>query len=122
MADSNSRSKEVDEWIAKLKPDLQKIANALRDVVFEAEPAITESIKWSRPVYSKRGNICSIDPAKDHLNLGFFNGVNLQDTAGLLEGTGKKLRHIKVRKLEDVRKNEFRELVKYSAMLHTAEK
>lgn len=84
MADFNSKSKEVDEWIAKLEPGLREIASALRDVIFEAEPSIKESFKWSRPVYSKKGNFCSIDPAKDHLNLGFFDGANLPDPVGLL--------------------------------------
>jgi hypothetical protein len=37
----------------------------------------------------------------DYVNLGFFHGVDLPDPDGLLEGTGKKLRHIKIRTLAD---------------------
>ncbi len=37
-----------------------------------------------------------------HVNLGFYHGASLDDPAGLLEGTGKKLRHIKIRELADV--------------------
>lgn len=117
MADFAHRNKAVDEWIAGLTPELEEIASSLRQVILEVEPAITESIKWSRPVYSGKGNICSIDPAKDHLNLGFFDGASLPDPSGLLEGTGKNHRHIKVKRLSDIRKKEFCELVK-SSVLH----
>jgi hypothetical protein len=34
---------------------------------------------------------------KDHVNIGFFHGTSLPDPAGLLEGTGKFMRHVKVK-------------------------
>ena len=34
---------------------------------------------------------------KDHVNVGFFHGASLPDPAGLLEGSGKYMRHVKVR-------------------------
>jgi len=34
---------------------------------------------------------------KDHVNVGFFHGAELEDPAGLLEGTGKRMRHVKLR-------------------------
>ncbi len=40
-------------------------------------------------------------PYKSWVNLGFYQGANLPDPDGLLEGTGKKLRHIKIRSLAD---------------------
>ena len=38
-----------------------------------------------------------VDAFKDHVNVGFFNGSALHDPAGLLEGTGKRMRHVKVK-------------------------
>ena len=32
-----------------------------------------------------------------HVNVGFFFGALLEDPAGLLEGTGKRMRHVKLR-------------------------
>ncbi len=32
-----------------------------------------------------------------HVNVGFFHGAMLNDPAGLLEGTGKRMRHVKLR-------------------------
>lgn len=34
---------------------------------------------------------------KAHVNVGFFHGASLADPAGLLEGTGKYMRHVKLR-------------------------
>jgi hypothetical protein len=34
---------------------------------------------------------------KAHVNVGFFNGASLEDPAGLLEGTGKRMRHVKLK-------------------------
>ncbi|MEJ6790474.1 DUF1801 domain-containing protein [Brevundimonas sp. BR2-1] len=34
---------------------------------------------------------------KAHANVGFFHGASLGDPAGLLEGTGKGMRHVKLR-------------------------
>ncbi|MFA4892248.1 DUF1801 domain-containing protein [Brevundimonas sp.] len=34
---------------------------------------------------------------KGHANIGFFHGAALADPAGLLEGSGKRMRHVKVR-------------------------
>jgi hypothetical protein len=38
----------------------------------------------------------SIGPQKGYVNLYFMNAVELQDPKGLLEGTGKRLRHVKI--------------------------
>jgi hypothetical protein len=34
---------------------------------------------------------------KDHTNVGFFHGAHLEDPGKLLEGTGKNMRHVKLR-------------------------
>jgi len=37
-----------------------------------------------------------------HINVGFFRGAELSDASGLLEGTGRFMRHVKLRPGEDV--------------------
>lgn len=46
-----------------------------------------------------------------HVNLGFFHGTDLPDPDGRLEGTGKRLRHVKVRSLEDADARSTRALI-----------
>jgi hypothetical protein len=38
-----------------------------------------------------------VNAFKAHVNVGFFHGAALRDPAGLLEGTGKYMRHVKLR-------------------------
>jgi len=37
-----------------------------------------------------------VDSFKTHVNVGFFHGAVLEDPAGLLQGTGKRMRHVKL--------------------------
>ncbi|HWE47258.1 MAG TPA: DUF1801 domain-containing protein [Caulobacteraceae bacterium] len=39
---------------------------------------------------------------KAHVNVGFFHGASLDDPKGLLEGAGKRMRHVKIRWGESV--------------------
>ena len=46
-----------------------------------------------------------------HVNVGFFLGAHLPDPAGLLEGTGKNMRHVKLRPGTDVDQRSLAALV-----------
>jgi hypothetical protein len=37
-----------------------------------------------------------VNSFKTHVNVGFFHGAMLEDPAGLLEGSGKRMRHVKL--------------------------
>ncbi len=39
---------------------------------------------------------------KAHVNVGFFYGAELHDPSGILEGTGKRMRHVKVKPGKDL--------------------
>ena len=43
-----------------------------------------------------------VNAFKAHVNVGFFRGAELADSSGLLEGTGKFMRHVKLRPEGDV--------------------
>ncbi len=45
-------------------------------------------------------------------NLGFNDGATLDDPKGILEGTGKRIRHIKIRKPEDLKRPELRAYIR----------
>ena len=46
-----------------------------------------------------------------HVNVGFFHGATLDDPAGLLEGAGKCMRHVKLRWGEPVNVAALNELI-----------
>lgn len=104
-------SKEISEYINSLPEDKKEIVKALRSIILSIDPSLNESLKWKQPVYSKKGDICYIFPTGGHVNLGFYKAMELKDPKKLLEGTGKKLRHIKIKSLEDIDKEYFWELV-----------
>jgi hypothetical protein len=37
-----------------------------------------------------------VNSFKNHVNVGFFHGAELEDTARLMEGSGKRMRHVKL--------------------------
>jgi len=94
--------KTVDSWLSELDSTLQRIAGALRKLILEAEPDLSEAIKWGNPTYEKKGLVCYLAANRGYVSLGLFNGASLTDPEGRIEGTGKKMRHIKVRSLEDI--------------------
>ena len=87
----------TETWMAGLEPPLRPIANTLDRTLRDTEPELTISIKWGNPVYEKQGLVCYLAATEAYVSLGFFNGAALTDPEEILEGKGKKLRHIKVR-------------------------
>ena len=97
-------SKTTDTWIAALEPNQRSIAMALRRLILDTCPELTETIKWGNPVYElpgfqQAGKVCYLAATKAYVSLGFFNGAELTDPEGIIEGNGKKMRHVKVRDL-----------------------
>ncbi|HEV8140506.1 MAG TPA: DUF1801 domain-containing protein [Pyrinomonadaceae bacterium] len=45
-------------------------------------------------------------------NLGFNDGATLDDPKGILEGSGNRIRHIKIRKPEDLKRPELRAYIR----------
>ncbi len=96
MAKARVASK-VDLYYKSLAPKLAKCAEKLRQTILEIEPAATEELKWSQPCYRKIKDVCYISGAKDHITFGFFRGTELDDPHSKLEGTGKGMRHVKIK-------------------------
>ena len=96
MAKARAASK-VDLYFKSLSPKLAKCAEKLRKTIFEVEPNVTEELKWSQPCYGKVKDVCYISGAKAHITFGFFRGTELDDPHGRLEGTGKGMRHVKIK-------------------------
>ncbi|WP_419995660.1 DUF1801 domain-containing protein [Streptomyces boninensis] len=59
-----------------------------------------------------KGLVFTLIPAKEHVTLGIAGGASLPDPAGLLEGTGKVHRHVKLRGTADLEQPELTALLK----------
>ena len=74
----------------------------LRTIIHAAVPETSEAIKWGFPVFAKNKDYAYLRFSKKHITLGFYNIDKIQDPENKLEGAGNTLRHIKIRKEEDI--------------------
>lgn len=95
--------------MGKSPPELQAIAEALRAEIKAADPDAFEEARVGDNAVSygvgprkMADGYAYLMPQKDRINLGFYQGASLPDPQGLLEGTGKALRHVKVRDLDEL--------------------
>lgn len=104
--------------IAAAPPEVQSLAHAARALLADVMPGVTE-VPWARQKIAGYGvgpkkmaqHFCYIAPFRKHLNLGFMYGAHLPDPQSLLEGSGADLRHIKIRRAEDLEEAGVRELI-----------
>ena len=108
----------IDEYVESL-PDWKKdVAEELREVISTASPKLTEEVKWGFPCYTADGKcVCGFMAMKDSVNFVLYQGANLDDPSGLIEGTGKSMRHVKLRSLQDLRRPTFTKFIKESIRL-----
>jgi hypothetical protein len=97
-----------------------EIASELRGVIRRVAPALLETMKWGNPCYVGRENVCYLAAYAGRVNLGFFRGAELAARPGLLEGTGKGLRHVKVRDAKRARDPSIRAIVREAVALDAA--
>ena len=111
----------VDEYVDLLGDPQKEVAALLRRIVRTHYPQLREDVKWHVPVYSLgTAPIVSIEGFKAHINLKFFKGAGLRDSAGILKGTGKGVRHVKFRSPEDVTETKIRPLIDQALRRATA--
>ena len=110
--------KSVDDYITGLDDWKGEVVSAVRSIIRNNAPEAKESIKWAQPVYEINGPFCYIKAFKNSVNFGFWRGVDIDDPGGLLQGSGEKMRHVKLTSLGDVNEKVFSGFVKQSVGLN----
>ena len=110
----------IDEYFEQLESPNREVAAALRKLLDEEAPEAACAIKWGMPVFEQNGRLCYIDGKGKQVKLGFFQGARLPDPDGLIEGTGRAMRHIKVQDLESRREVGIRALLRAAVRLNEA--
>ena len=107
-----------DDLLQITEESLRPIAQALRDTVLEIDTNACEVVRLGENAASygvgprkMLDGYVYILPHKRWVNLGFYQGVDLADPEGLLEGTGAKMRHVKIRSLDDANRSAVRALI-----------
>ena len=116
-----------DELLAIAEESVQPIAIALREKVFEVDTNACEVVRLGdRAATYGVGPRKMIDgyayilPHKRWVNLGFYQGAHLPDPEGLLEGTGARMRHVKVHSIQDADRPAVRTLLEAALGLRQA--
>ena len=106
------------ELLAGVEPGLAAIARRLRAMIRAVDAKTVETVRLgdnaaTYGVGPKKmtDGYAYIMPMRGYVNLGFYQGALLADPERLLEGTGKALRHVKVRSLADANRASVRALV-----------
>ena len=111
-------TKEFFELIADRDPEVQALAQATADLVssIASDAWIGVETSWGGYLLFKAGSaegntVCFLSAHKKHVSLGFAEGSELKDPSGLLQGSGKRQRHVKIKKPVDLERPELRQLI-----------
>lgn len=106
----DSAEEKITELLSPYRREIRDFAQALRVLLkAETEPAFelagvsaqSFNLGYSFTTTSW-DSYCAIIVYRNHINLSFPSGAELLDPEGLLHGTGKRVRHLKLESLEDL--------------------
>jgi hypothetical protein len=107
----------LEEFLASYSPEVRDLALQTRQLVLEIIPGAEEMVDPpSRIIAYGFGRkyadlICAIAPYSAHVNLIFSKGTELPDPQGLLSGTGKRARHVRITSAEALKHPGVRNLI-----------
>lgn len=88
----------MDEWLKGKEPTLRPIAvrwfNEIKSCGEDVEPIFHDGYPIGCVSHAP---FAYVNAFTNHVNVGFFYGVDLDDKTGLLEGNGKRMRHVKIK-------------------------
>ena len=121
---SEARLGSFEELLQMTEEPLRPVMEALRAAVLAVDPDACEVVRLGdRAATYGVGPRKMLDgytyllPHKRWVNLGFYAGAELPDPEELLEGTGAKMRHVKIRTLEDTERAAVPALIR-AALAH----
>lgn len=110
----------IKAFLKKIPAEQHALIRSLDAMISKSVPTLTASLKWGNLTYHGENNVCSLVSHKHHVNLQIWGGARLNDPRGLLTGTGKDMRHIKLVSETDVDSKYIADLLKQAARLGSA--
>src|SRR6185436_5175924 len=109
----DARIKELDDWRGK-------VLSRIRTLMKEADPGVVEEWKWSVPVWSHEGLICTGETYKNAVKMTFAKGAALKDPARLFNSSldGNTRRAIDFREGEKINEEALKTLVRAAVTLN----
>ncbi len=107
------RNPEVDAWFEDRDDELGAIAQKWFGVLRACSRDVQELLHDGHPTACVQdAAFAYVNAFKAHVNVGFFRGASLVDPEGLLEGSGKLMRHVKLRPGTPVNEAALTQLIK----------
>jgi hypothetical protein len=95
---SVKRDPAIESWMKAHAGELGAIARHWFEVIRNRGDDVREVLHDGHPTACiDDAGFAYVNAFKDHLNVGFFRGVEIDDPERLLEGTGRFMRHVKLR-------------------------
>jgi len=110
----------IDARIGELGDWRGAMLGRLRALVKQADPDVVEEWKWSVPVWSHDGLICTGETYKSVVKLTFAKGASLKDPSKLFNSSleGNTRRAIDFREGEKIDEKAFKTLVRAAVALN----
>ena len=103
FSSSVKRDPAVDAWVKEHPGELGAIAQHWFEVMRKCGDDVRELLHDGDPTACvDDAAFAYVNAFKAHVNVGFFRGAELADPVSLLEGTGKYMRHVKLRPDGDI--------------------
>ena len=100
------------EWKRDQSAKNQKLITTLSQLVEETARDFTPTVKWGQGCWTlNQAPKIFIHAEPDHVQFGFYAGSRLKDPEGLLVGSGKHVRHVKVFTREGVPRDALIDLI-----------
>ncbi|MEZ4897202.1 MAG: DUF1801 domain-containing protein [Saprospiraceae bacterium] len=104
---------DFNQWLEQKPAELRPIARQWFEIIKECGPDVQDIFHDNYPmVCVDNAPFAYVNVFKAHVNLGFFYGATLPDQSGLLEGSGKQGRHVKLRPGKIVHEKELLDLIR----------
>jgi hypothetical protein len=115
-----SPSRLIDARIEELDGWRGKTLSRVRALIKQADPDVVEEWKWSVPVWSHDGIICTGEAYKSAVKLTFPKGAALEDPAGLFNSSleGNVRRAIDLREDDEIDEAAFKALIRAAVALN----
>ena len=110
----------IDARIAELGDWRGAMLSRIRALIKAADPKVTEEWKWSVPVWSDHGLICTGETYKKAVKLTFANGASLKDPAGLFNSSleGNVRRAIDIHEGDELDEKALKALIRAAVALN----
>lgn len=103
VAPGSRRDPAVEAWLVDGADELRAIAREWFARMRACGADVRELLHDGGPVACvEDAPFGYVNAFKRHVDVGFFNGATLADPRGLLEGSGRRMRHVKLRPGEEV--------------------